>query len=129
MVAAANAQAVRSIQLSSKGQVVIPKEVRERLGWKAGDTLTVEETDDAIIVRIQRNESAEQKAALFGPPVSMAQLIGCASHLRRGNPPMSIAEMTAVAHEAAAAPEAKASGRRVLAKVAVGHRGGRRAGA
>ncbi len=39
------------VKISSKGQIVIPKEVRERLGIKAGGKLAVIVRDDEIILR------------------------------------------------------------------------------
>ena len=36
--------------LTSKGQVVIPKAVRNRMRWKAGTRLQVEATDDGAVV-------------------------------------------------------------------------------
>jgi AbrB family looped-hinge helix DNA binding protein len=36
--------------LTSKGQVVIPKAVRDRLKWKSGTRLRVETTDDGAVV-------------------------------------------------------------------------------
>ncbi len=39
------------VKMSVKGQIVIPKEVRERLGIKAGGKLAVIVRDDEIILR------------------------------------------------------------------------------
>jgi len=45
-------------QLTSKGQVVIPKAVRERLKWGAGTRLRVESTDDdAVVLRREAGEA------------------------------------------------------------------------
>jgi len=38
-------------KLGSKGQVVVPKEIRERLGLGAGSTLTFEVSGDTILLR------------------------------------------------------------------------------
>jgi AbrB family looped-hinge helix DNA binding protein len=38
-------------RLSSKGQIVIPKATRERLGLRAGQSLEVVETPDGILLR------------------------------------------------------------------------------
>ena len=38
-------------KLSAKGQVVIPKDVRDRLGWLQGSELEVVETGDSVILR------------------------------------------------------------------------------
>jgi len=42
---------VATTKLSSKGQVVIPEEVRRRLGLKAGDPFIVIGDDDVIILK------------------------------------------------------------------------------
>ena len=42
---------VATTKLSSKGQVVIPEEVRNRLGLKAGDQFVVVGEDDAVILK------------------------------------------------------------------------------
>jgi AbrB family looped-hinge helix DNA binding protein len=39
------------VQLSSKGQVVIPAELRERYGLDAGTRFAVEAVDDCIVLR------------------------------------------------------------------------------
>ena len=39
-----------SVVLSSKGQVVLPKEVRDKLGIGPGDTLQVRLEDEAIVL-------------------------------------------------------------------------------
>ena len=38
-------------KLSAKGQVVIPKDVRDRLGWPQGSKLDVIETSDSVTFR------------------------------------------------------------------------------
>jgi AbrB family looped-hinge helix DNA binding protein len=51
-----------STKLTTKGQVVIPKPVRERLGWRAGLRLRVEVLSrDAV--RLQMRPEAETDAA------------------------------------------------------------------
>lgn len=52
--------------LTSKGQLTIPKEVRERLGLKPGDGLLFEvEGDDAVRLRVQRRRTlGELKGSL-----------------------------------------------------------------
>ncbi len=42
---------VATTRLSSKGQVVIPEEVRNRLGLKTGDQFVVVGEDDAVILK------------------------------------------------------------------------------
>ncbi|MEH3047425.1 AbrB/MazE/SpoVT family DNA-binding domain-containing protein [Sphingomonas adhaesiva] len=41
-------------KLSGKGQVVVPKATRDRLGWAAGLDLEVIETGDAVTLRPRR---------------------------------------------------------------------------
>jgi len=38
-------------KMSSKGQVVIPKSIRARLGFEEGDRMTVEARDGEIVLR------------------------------------------------------------------------------
>lgn len=40
--------------LSTKGQIIIPKEIRERRGWSAGLALEVVERGDSVILRPAR---------------------------------------------------------------------------
>ena len=75
-------------RLSSKGQVIIPKAVRERHGWGAGTELEVEDRDEAVVLR----------AASPWPRTTLEQVVGCLHH---EGPPLSVEEMdAAVAREA-----------------------------
>jgi AbrB family looped-hinge helix DNA binding protein len=38
-------------RLSTKGQLILPKEVRERHGWEAGTVFEVVERGDAVLIR------------------------------------------------------------------------------
>jgi AbrB family looped-hinge helix DNA binding protein len=38
-------------KLSAKGQVVIPKDVRDRLHWQQGQTLEVVETSEGVLLK------------------------------------------------------------------------------
>ncbi|MFI5311429.1 MAG: AbrB/MazE/SpoVT family DNA-binding domain-containing protein [Gemmatimonadales bacterium] len=49
--------------LTSKGQITIPKAVRERLHLEAGDTVYFDVRDDGSVVLVARNEPVE---GLFG---------------------------------------------------------------
>jgi AbrB family looped-hinge helix DNA binding protein len=53
--------------VSSKGQVVIPKEVRESHGWAPGTLLTIEDQGDGILLR---------PVPAF-PPTTVDDLLGC----------------------------------------------------
>jgi AbrB family looped-hinge helix DNA binding protein len=72
--------------LSSKGQVVIPKALRDRLGLKPGDVLEVEEVDGVLLLRVRRDSDAARKARLFGPPVTIEQVAGSLRHLAKPGP-------------------------------------------
>jgi AbrB family looped-hinge helix DNA binding protein len=41
-----------STKLSSKGQVIIPKEIRSRHRWEPGQELQAVDTDDGILLRL-----------------------------------------------------------------------------
>jgi AbrB family looped-hinge helix DNA binding protein len=43
--------AMTEITVSSKGQVVLPKELRDKYGWKAGTKLTVSERSGEVALR------------------------------------------------------------------------------
>ena len=60
----------RSTRLSTKGQLIIPKEIRERHGWTPGVELIVEDRGDAVILR--RAEDI--------PETSLEDLVGCAGY-------------------------------------------------
>jgi AbrB family looped-hinge helix DNA binding protein len=38
-------------RLSTKGQVILPKALRDHLRWEAGTKLTVEQTEDGVLLR------------------------------------------------------------------------------
>jgi AbrB family looped-hinge helix DNA binding protein len=84
---------VLSTTLSSKGQVVIPKALRDRLGLRAGDVLDVEEVDGAVLLRVRRETAAELKARLFGPPVPLEDIAGRLRHLVKPGPVPTLREM------------------------------------
>lgn len=69
-------------RLSSKGQVVIPKAVRDRHGWEPGVELEVEDHGEAVVLR---------PANPF-PPTTFEEVRGC---LRYDGPPVTIQEMDA----------------------------------
>lgn len=79
--------------MSSKGQVIIPKDVREALSWTAGTELVVEASEDGVTLR----------AATPFPRTEIKDVVGCAGY--RG-PRRSLAEM-----KAGIARGARASGR------------------
>jgi AbrB family looped-hinge helix DNA binding protein len=63
-----------STTLSTKGQVILPADIRRRRNWNAGTRLTVEETADGVLLK---------PAPLF-PPTTPEQVFGCLHY--RGKP-------------------------------------------
>ncbi len=71
-------------RLSAKGQVVIPKDVRQRLHWEHGQPLDVIETADGVFLKRQKSgksltpdEALARIRARFkydGPPVSIEEM-------------------------------------------------------
>ena len=72
-------------RLSSKGQVIIPKPVRERHGWRPGAELEVEDRGDAVILR----------ACGPFPRTTMDEVRGC---LKYDGPRLTIEQMDAAVH-------------------------------
>lgn len=70
-------------RMSSKGQIVLPKSVREAHDWKAGVEFSVEDTGDGIVLRPAR--------PLF-PPSRLDDAVGCTGY--RG-PRRTLKEMDA----------------------------------
>jgi len=69
-------------RLSTKGQLIIPKEIRDRHGWTAGTELILEDRGDTVVLR---------QAEDF-PVTTLEDLIGCTGY--RG-PARSLEEMEA----------------------------------
>jgi AbrB family looped-hinge helix DNA binding protein len=68
--------------LSTKGQVILPKAIRERQRWSAGTELTVEDTPDGVLLKAK---------PVFGP-TRPEDVFGS---LRYDGPTKSVAEMNA----------------------------------
>lgn len=45
------------IRLSTRGRVVVPKPMRERLGWEAGCKIEWVEVDDGLVARKANSEA------------------------------------------------------------------------
>lgn len=58
----------KQAKITSKGQVTIPREVRRRLGVKAGDRLEFEEDEKGMRVTAVREKSPFAKYAGIGNP-------------------------------------------------------------
>jgi AbrB family looped-hinge helix DNA binding protein len=67
-------------KVSSKGQVIIPKAVRQSRGWSEGTELIVEERPDGVLLR---SKSPFKQT-------SIDEVIGCAGYK---GPPKTLADM------------------------------------
>ena len=66
--------------VSTKGQVILPKEIREAMHWQPGSRLTVERTPEGVLLRAASDKptlGVEDVAGMFkwdGPPASIADM-------------------------------------------------------
>jgi AbrB family looped-hinge helix DNA binding protein len=69
-----------TITLSSKGQVVIPKEIRDELHWEAGTELTMVSSASCVTIKALPKKTGRNLADLIGilkhsgPPLSTEAL-------------------------------------------------------
>lgn len=52
--------------VSTKGQVILPKPIRDSKGWGAGKELIVEETKDGVLLRAARPFAPTKPEEVFG---------------------------------------------------------------
>jgi AbrB family looped-hinge helix DNA binding protein len=52
--------------VSTKGQVILPKPIRDSKGWDAGKELIVEETRDGVLLRAARPFAPTKPEDVFG---------------------------------------------------------------
>lgn len=81
--------AVLKTVLSSKGQVVLPKAIRDAKQWRPGAELVVEERPEGVLLR----------AAPFYPPTTIEEVFGSIPY---DGPPLTIEEMDEAVLEAVA---------------------------
>ncbi|MEP6848973.1 MAG: AbrB/MazE/SpoVT family DNA-binding domain-containing protein [Acidobacteriota bacterium] len=55
-------------KITSKGQITVPRAIRNALGVKAGDSLVFEQTGDSVVVRPARKNSPFAKYRGIGNP-------------------------------------------------------------
>ncbi|MFI5096686.1 MAG: AbrB/MazE/SpoVT family DNA-binding domain-containing protein [Candidatus Acidiferrales bacterium] len=58
----------KQAKVTSKGQITIPREIRRRLGVRAGDRVEFEDRRDGVRVTAVRKESPFKKYAGIGNP-------------------------------------------------------------
>ncbi|HEX5483511.1 MAG TPA: AbrB/MazE/SpoVT family DNA-binding domain-containing protein [Terriglobia bacterium] len=61
---------METTKLSTKGQIILPKAVRERRGWKAGTRFAAEEITGGVLLRPLRTF----------PPAQFDDVFGCLKH-------------------------------------------------
>jgi AbrB family looped-hinge helix DNA binding protein len=71
---------VQTTRLSTKGQIILPKPIRESKAWKPGMEFIVEERPEGVLLR---------PASLF-PRTTLDEVIGC---LKWKGKPKTIAQM------------------------------------
>jgi AbrB family looped-hinge helix DNA binding protein len=71
---------METTRLSTKGQVILPKDIRDARAWKPGMEFTIEESGDGIVLR---------PAGRF-PESDLAEVAGC---LRSKTRPRTLAHM------------------------------------
>ena len=57
-------------RLSTKGQLIIPKQIRDRHGWRAGIELEIEDRGECVVIR----------PADAVPETTLEELFGCAGY-------------------------------------------------
>ena len=77
-------------RLSTKGQLVIPKRIRERHGWRTGTELEIEDRGDCLVVR----------PAAGVPETTLEDLFGCTGY---DGPRRSLRDMEAAVGKGARA--------------------------
>jgi AbrB family looped-hinge helix DNA binding protein len=68
--------------ISTKGQVILPKAIRDRLHWPAGTKLTVEDTPDGVLLKA-------------GPIFTESSIDAVFGSMRREGKALSVDEMNA----------------------------------
>jgi AbrB family looped-hinge helix DNA binding protein len=71
-----------SVRLSTKGQLVVPKEICQRFGWTEGMELVLEDRGDGVLVRPARQL----------PETALEDLVGCTGYK---GPAKTLAELEA----------------------------------
>lgn len=84
------ATAKATTTISTKGQVILPKAIRERHKWGAGTRLVVEETPEGVLLKPAplfkptRHEDVAGMLAYKGPPKTIEEMdSGIAAEVRR----------------------------------------------
>ena len=68
--------AIETTKMSSKGQIVIPEEIRNRLGLKTGDKFLVMGDKDVVILKTLSNPPINEFASLIRSARKQARQTG-----------------------------------------------------
>jgi AbrB family looped-hinge helix DNA binding protein len=71
-----------TVRLSTKGQLILPKSIRQRLRWNAGTRLVVEDTAEGVLLKAAPVFDAASPDEVFGS-------------LKVSGPPKTLEEMDA----------------------------------
>ena len=69
-----------TIRLSTKGQVILPKSIRQRRHWDAGTRLVIEDTADGVLLTSApifeptRSEEVFSSLNVAGPPKTVEEM-------------------------------------------------------
>ena len=77
---------MHTTRLSSKGQIIIPKAVRDAHGWVEGTEFVVEDGPEGMVLR------PKAKTTSIFKPTKLEDVIGCA---RYNGPPKSLEQIDA----------------------------------
>ena len=86
-------------RLSTKGQVILPKAVRDRHGWTAGTVLEIEDGPNGVTLK-------PAKAAPLFPPTRLEDVAGMLAPFYSG-PPKTLEDMDAAITEEVLARHAR----------------------
>ena len=71
---------METTRLSTKGQIVLPKNIRTSRAWVPGTEFTIEETADGILLRppaVSREPISTRSRAVYGPKANRKRSRRC----------------------------------------------------
>lgn len=83
---------METTRVSTRGQVVIPKELRKSYRWDVGQELDVIDTGDGLLLRARPSRES----------ASWNDVVGCLGHLAKGKPVPTDEDMHAAVRDMAA---------------------------
>jgi len=92
---------METTRVSTRGQVVIPKELRKSYHWDVGQELDVIDTGDGLLLKAKPSRKS----------ASWNDLVGCLGHLAKGKPVETDEAMRAAARDMAAARYRRSRGK------------------